>query len=214
MRLEFIAETDHEVTGELGWKDSRVARNSPYGPLIGFGLAHDSLEHFALETVADEIMAHAAMYWGRYRAGYCNQYGRGLTLEDIGSEWINLFQAIQGGHNLTAPRNTRKLDDEIEEDISAIAEAGRRALRDEGFEFWQTAAGEIEQKFRGWFRIGFRKAEAKFRKMGIDPSELSHLFGQLVTRFEKLTPQWEGQKIVLIVNKDGFRLLEIEEEVY
>jgi len=218
MRLQFIAETDHEVTGELSWKDSRVARNSPYGPLIGMGLAHDSLEHFSLTTVSDEIMAHAAMYWGRYRAGYCNKYGRGLTLEDIGAEWANLVRAIFEFH-LSSPPRTCKLDDEIEEDISTIIAAGRKSVREEiGQEYnsprWQDYADEIEKAFRGWFRIGFRKAEAKFRKMGIDPAQFSYLYEQLGNRFEKLVPQYEGQKIVLTLNKDGFRLLEIQEEVY
>jgi len=217
MRLEFIAETDHEITGELGWKDSRVARNSPYGPLIGIGLAHDSLEHFSLTNVSDEIEAHAAMYWGRYRAGYCNAYGRGLTLEDMGTEWTNLVRAMFEYH-LASPKRTRKLDDEIEEDISTIMAAGKRAVRDEFSEYESEKTAmiveEIEQKFRGWFRIGFRKAEAKFRKMGINPPQLSYLYEQLGNRFEKMVPEYEGQKIVLTLNKDGFLLLESMEEVY
>ncbi len=214
MRLEFIAETDHEVTGELGWKDSRIPANSPYGPFVGAGIAHDSLEHFSLTDVSDEVMAHAVIYWGRDQSGWCNEYGRNLSLEDIGSEWIQLFHAIEGGHNLIAPPRTCKLDSDVEEDISTIMEEGIRYLRSEGLENWQTLE-TLEKNFRGWFRLGYRKAEKKYRlRMGIDPSELGYLYTKLAERFEKLKPEYEGQKIVLTINKDGFRLLEIEEEVY
>ncbi len=215
MRLEFTAEVDHEITGELGWKDSRVAWHSPYGPLQGgTGLAHDSLEHFSLATTSDEIEAHAAMYWGRYRGGYMNAYGRGLTLEDFGAEWTGLFQAIASGHDLDIPKRTRKLDDEIEEDISEIMAQGTKYIREENrdvtWQDWKATLEIIRQNFRGWFRTGFRKAEAKFRRMGITPHQMCYLFERLGKRFEQEKCQFEGQKIVLVLNKAGFTLRELE----
>jgi hypothetical protein len=221
MRRSLVAAIDHEVSGELGWKDKRIPFNSPYGPLTyEIGLAHDSLEHFALETVSDEIMAHAAMYWGRYQGGYCSPYGRGLTLEDIGSEWIQLCHAVQSGNYLKTPPRTCKLESDAEEDISTIIAAGRRAIRseyehDERPLAWLSTANEIEKVFRGWFRLGYRKADRVYRKgLGWDPSTFSHYFGQLAERFKRTQPQYEGQEICLEIEKGGFRLQEVEAEVY
>lgn len=215
MRFHLVATIDQEVTGELAWRDRRIAHNSPYGPIGGFGLVHDCFEHFKLETVSDEIMAHGALYWGRYQGAYCYPgSGRNLSLDDIGSEWIQLFHAIEGGHNLLAPRGTRKLDSEVEEDISTIADAGRRAIRSEGYEGRYTV-GTIEQHFRGWFRLGYRQAEKRYRKgFGWDSATLAYHFEQAIRKYEKVSPEWEGQEMLAILDKDGFRLQEVEAEVY
>lgn len=215
MRFQLVATIDQDVTGELAWRDKRIAYNSPYGPIGGFGLIHDCFEHFKLETVSDEIMAHGALYWGRYQGAYCYPgNGRNLSLEEIGSEWIQLYHAIEGGHNLIRPPRTCKLDDSSEEDIATIMASGLRSLNSEGLESWRTQE-EIEQNFRGWFRLGVRKAEQRYRKgFQWDPATLAHYFEQAIRKYERLSPQWEGQEMLATLDKDGFRVQEVEAEVY
>ena len=213
MKFYFRAEHDPE-TNELGWKDSRIARNSPYGPLsYNYGIAHDVVEHFSLTTVSDEIMAHAAMYWIRYQSGYVNRYGYNLKLEHIGEEWASLARAMGEYHLEQAPR-TCKLDETTEEDISTIMETGRAAIRSEPGEdsSWQDMADEIEKVFRGWFRVGYRKAARKWGRLNMSPGEVSMIYQKVADAFEKAKSQWEGQKIELSISKNGeIRLLEIEE---
>jgi hypothetical protein len=217
MLLQFTTEHDPE-TGELGWKDSRIARNSPYGPISWhYGLAHDSIEHFALETVADEIMAHAAMYWIRYQSGHVNSYGYNLKLEHIGEEWASLARAMSE-HNLEQAPRTCKLDDSTEEDISEIVQVGRVAIRSEfgDSDFsWQDLADAIEKTFRGWFRVGYRAAAKRWGRWDMTPGEVSVLYDKVADLFKKNVPQYEGQRVELSISKNGeVRLHEIEEEVY
>jgi hypothetical protein len=215
MKFRLVASVDHDVTGELLWRDKRIPYNTPYGPVGGFGLIHDCFEHFKLETVADEVMAHGALYWGRYQGAYCYPgNGRNLSLDDIGSEWIQLYHAIESGHNLAKPPRTCKLDSDVEEDISTIVEAGTRSLRSEGLESWRVQE-EIENNFRGWFRLGYRKAEQRYRKLfGWTPSEVAYYYGQAIQSFEKTVPEYEGQEAIATLNRDGFSLQLVDSEVY
>lgn len=212
MRFHFVAATDEEL-GELGWLDTRAARHGPYGPLnYNYGLAHDCLEHLSLTEVSDEIQAHAAIYWARYQGGWCNEYGRGVTLESIGSEWIGLARAIQDGHELRMPPKTRPLDSDIEEEIIVIMASGREAIRSEGYDEWQKLADQIEKAFLGWFRIGFRKAARKWKRWNYGPAEVSHLFNQLAKAFKQHEPEHEGQELIVTITKnDGIRFAEPRE---
>lgn len=220
MRREYVAAIDHEVTGELGWKDKRIGYNTPYGPIsYNVGLAHDALEHFAFSSVADEIMAHGAIYWGRYWGGWQSPNGRGgLSLEDIGGEWVALYHALISGEYIDAPARTLRLDAAIEEDISEIIVQGRRQIREEvsytGNEFgWLPTADKIEKVFRGWFRLGYRKAEKVYRKgLGWTSCEFSYRFEQLSNRFalKAFQPDYEGQELRLEIGKNGFSLQHVE----
>lgn len=219
MRFTFTAETDHE-TGELGWKDSRVARNGPYGPLAyHFGLAHDVIDHIGLETIADEIMALASLYWSRYQGGYVNKYGQSPTPKNIGQEWANLARAMQD-FPLAYPPRTCKLDDEVEEDISTIIQAGRKSVREEfsypGNEFgWLEQANEIEKAFRGWFRIGYRKTAKRWGRWNMSPGDVSVLYQGVASVFSRNIPQYEGQQVKLSISRNGeIALREVADEVY
>jgi hypothetical protein len=71
---------------------------------------------------------------------------------------------------------------------------------------------------RGWFRIGFRKAERRWRRWNYGPAELSHLFDQLETAFQKFLHRtkeemYEGTQMVLNITRNGeirFRMLSDE----
>lgn len=214
MRFHFTAERDEE-TGELGWKEKRVQPGSPYGPLNGDrGLTHDCLEHFSLSELSDEIEAHAAIYWGRL------QGSGNVTTDGLGSEWWGICRAIRDGHTLRMPPRTCSLDRDIEEDIGKIIHKGRRAVLDEIGDDPEGCyiADQIEKAFRGWFRIGFRKAERRWRRWNYGPVEVSHLFDQLENLFSEQVygrrrcyPEREGQELVLtITRKDGIRFRDPE----
>lgn len=221
MKFLLTAKVDHEVTGELGWQDSRVAYNSPYTPLVGgIGIAHDCLEHHQLSTVADEIQAHGAMYWGRYQGGwYCPLNGNNLTLVIFGYEWVNLYLAMMD-YNLDVPSRTKSLDKDVEADLDTIIEEGRQTLFKEygpdGDNLdYRDRANEIANKFRGWFRKGFRAAALKYNRLGWQPHDVAHLFNQLTSSLGKRKPQYEGEQLQIVINKDmHIRLTSPQEELY
>ena len=208
MKFTLKAEMDHE-SGEIGWKDSRIPRDSGiYGPLFGFGIAHDLLEHFAFEHIGDEIEAHAAMYRIRYETGYRNKYGRGIELGDFSSEWIELVRGLERDGRLPTffAKRTRPLSEEIERDIDAIIEEGKRMVMEENSydgmeestrEMYASMASEIARVFRNYFRNGYRKTGKRYR--GVDMSQVSYTFERLAKAFEKLTPEFEGDAITVDV---------------
>ena len=204
MRFTLTAEMDHEVTGELGWLDTRVPRGSEtYGPLTGSGIAHDLLEHFAFEHVGDEIEAHGVIFRIRYESGWVSRgiFSRPLSLDALASEWIQLVQAMNEGH-LPVPRSTRPLDASVESEIDAIIEKGRKIVHDE-FAYDgvmdENDADNLEilsDRFRAYFRIGYRKACRKYK----DAYNAGYCYNMLAERMEKMKPDFEGQKMTVDVN--------------
>lgn len=199
MRFKFIA-AESEDTGDLGWMDSRAC--GPYGPLqYAPGLAHDCLEHFGLSTVCDEIEAHGAMYWIRYEGGYGDALGREITLEGFSSEWINLYNALACGESLYPPKNTRSLDSNIESDIEQIILNGKRIIRNEfndEDDFVDPIIERIEEVFAGHFRIGYRKAQKRYGRIG--HCGALDLFEELTNGFERHKPVIEGTKLTVEVS--------------
>ena len=219
MRFHFIAERDND-SGELGWKDRRIGWNGPYGPSsYARALAHDCLEHFSLSEVSDEIEAHAAIYWGRFQGGGV------VNLQSIGAEWYGMAHALMSEHELRMPPRTRKLEDDVEEDISSIIIHGRKTMREEfsytGNEFgWLSTANQIEKAFRGWFRIGYRKTAKRWARWNYSPAEVSYLFDQLEAEFQKFLPHkreeiFEGAQLTVKITKNGGIYFHLPEwEVY
>jgi hypothetical protein len=197
MRFTLTATEDPE-TGEVGWRDSRIPRNSPsYGPIVyPFGLAHDMLEHFAFEHVGDEIMAHGAMYRIRYEGGwYRPESGSSLSLKDFGYEWINLVRALAGDGQLLFPPKTRPLSHEIEEDISSIVEYGQQIVREAYSNFFEDVRADLQavsERFRAYFRMGYRKCGQRYK---IPFYNVAETFNVIAKAFERRAPEYEGQQI-------------------
>ena len=220
MRRTFIAAIDHEVTGELGWQDSRIGYNNPvYGPLAGspVGLAHDAFEHFTFQGPADECMALGAMYWIRYEGGYpgSGQYARPLRLEDFGSTFIDIHHACHQDDMAKAPR-TKKLESHVESDLEEIVAIGAHYVIEE-FPAEEKEIGEsINANFRGWFRKGYRAAARKYGRMGMSACEVAWLFQQIEQALDGLRyrPDYEGQKLILNIVKSNFSLELGESEEY
>lgn len=210
MILHFTAR-EHEDTGELGWLDSRAS--SPYEPLdYAYGLAHDCLEHFALSTVADEIEAHGAMYWGRYEGNWSHPgYSYTLTLDALAQEWNNLYRGLEIEPCMPVPPNTRPLDKHIEDDISTIMENGNVMVRHEYDEFTDNDILEkITKVFRAYFRRGYRKAQKRYR--GIPSYQIGQLYNKVAKAFELTRPEYEWQEIEVHINarKGEIKIREID----
>lgn len=214
MRFKLTAAKDEEI-GEMGWRDSRVPHNSStYGPLsYGYGLAHDMLEHFAFEHIGDEIQAHAAMYRLRYESGwYHPDSGRNLRLEDIASEWVNLIRGLENDGQLLLPPKTRPLSDEIESDISFIIEKGRNWVVEEftDSEFVQDNLEILAERFRAYFRIGYRRCEKRYK--GHDAYNVAQAYNMLAQALKPYRAEYEGQALSVLVDINANRVC--VEEIY
>ena len=215
MRFKLTAK-ENDNTGEVGWLDSRIRGTSAYEPLAyAYGLAHDCLEHTAFGSVADEIEAHGAMYWIRYEGGWSHPEN-GFTL-DVGafaSEWINLYNGLQQEPYLPNPRNTRSLEETIEDDISSIIEQGRATIRREYEDANADDIQRIADVFRAYFRTGYRNAVRRYK--GQHACEIAALYNVLAQAFERHRPEYEGQEIAVSVNiKTGrVSIAEVYEEAY
>ncbi len=197
----------HEDIGEVGLKPKGCG--PAFEPLhTGFGLAHDTIEHVdGLDDIHNEIVAHGVMYWLRYEGGYVpsGQYARHLTLEDIASEWINLYHGIEWheGFLANAPEE-QELDEYREEDLATIMEEGRRAIRNEhgteGDEFNEDTVESITRHFAGWFRRGVHRAEELYGNVGRD--QVQCWFTELDEYFTKIIHPELQEEIEITIKLD------------
>ncbi len=212
MKFTLTAAEDHNLGG-LGWKDSRIRGSDIFGPLTGgVGLAHDLIEHAAFDSVADEIEAHGAMYRIRYESGWSGgRFGNNLNLAAFSYEWISLLRGLQEEPYLPIPPKTRRLDTEVEEDISEIIARGRKAIRDEfsyeeenGVAGYEADLDRLAEVFRAYFRIGYRKVAKRFK--GLNSGQISCLFSEIADIFEKKRISFEGETLEVIVDLKNVRV--------
>jgi hypothetical protein len=192
--MKFILRSaENQDTGELGLLDSRITNEDVYEPLTYFvGLAHDCLEHFAFDSVADEIEAHAAMYWIRYEGGWTNRYGGMVTSTSFGEEWTSLCHGLLDDSFIPKPPRTIKLDEDTERAISSFIEHGsKEAKMDDHSDEVVNAIAEV---YRAYFRRGYRKAIKRFK--GHENYDIANLFSNLTDELEKIMKhvEVEGQE--------------------
>lgn len=222
MRFKLTAK-ENQSTGEIGWTDSRIPRNSDaFEPVLsGLTLAHDCLEHFAFGSVADEIEAHGAMYRIRYEGGWSGSYGHTLSIPAFAQEWTNLLMGLGQEPYLPTPPRTLALDEAIEEDISNIIAWGTTYVIENELNQDQDADQDrrhnlqrIADVFRAYFRRGYRKAGQRFK--GLASCEIAALFSSLESEFEHYSPEYEGQELAVTVNLRTQRISieEIMQEEY
>lgn len=206
MRVILKAEMDSEITGELGWTINKTRNCQLFQPITyAYGLAHDILEHFAFDSLADEIMAHGAMYRIRYETGWTNKYGQSLSIANLAHAWAGLFQGVFSD-GLEMPSTARKLDDCIEKDIEQIIAQGTVIVLEENTgEHVGEDLSMLRERFADWFRIGYRKASKRYRKH--DVYQVGYMFTQLANRLEKLTPDFEGQTVSVHVDISGGKIV-------
>ena len=201
--IKFVSQM-HEDFGEVGLKPKGCG--PAFEPLMGgFGLAHDCIEHIdGLEDIQDEIVAHGVMYWLRYESGWIgrHKYAKNLTLDAIASEWINLYQGIEWSEGyLAAAPDEPEHDEDREEDIQTILDAGVRACHDEhGEDVQEDTVNHLAANFVGWFRRGIRLAEEQYGPIGRD--EVLEWFSSLLERFEEIVNPDLQEEIEFTVTLD------------
>jgi hypothetical protein len=210
MKLEKrLVVTEWEEIGELGWfipGSGEAYDPSGYPP----GLAHDLLEHFALESVQDEFEAMGVMYWGRYLPGFMlkNQYNS-IRVASFSDEFENHFHGLSVDDWIGDYPEELPLEDSIEEDLEEIIQGGMRNLIEGDFDLEQ--AQRIEAAYPHFFRKGFRQAEERYKSIG--PNGFGDLFRELVELFENHQPEREYQEMHLTIDfETGIIECECEED--
>ncbi len=180
----------HEEYGSPGWLQKAMPG---YDPLGGMAVAHDCLEHFPGGTDAahDEFQALGASLFIRGEANYSGQKGRTATPgQNVGSDIPEVIRHIL--HEGTAfhdPPRTRPLADHVEEWIDvALKEAWdecREQFRGEDVR----EAKAVLTKARGWLRVGYRRAEKRYAKIG--PHAACQMFMNIETAADEAMKQAE-----------------------
>lgn len=207
MRFKLVAREDQEF-GVIGWirKD---ANRDIYGPLgvDYYGLAHDLLEHVAMENVGDEMTAHGVLYYLRGpETGWCSKYGNVVNAKNIGEgDWIPLFEAIafKSGYIPTIAKQPRIQDHGVEQAIQDIISIGQDAIREEykdrldeienGIDY---IMAEIAIVYADYFRKGYRFAKRRYRNC----PDRAHLFNTTFEALARHKPEFEYQKLEIRID--------------
>jgi hypothetical protein len=197
MRFTFIAE-EHEEFGLPGWRQ----KGQPgFDPLMGMAVAHDALEHFrdGDDSIEDELQALGAALYIRGNGGYWMNATPGVH---IGSDLPEII-----GHHVfedmpmpPEPPRTKRLEDWAESEIDIAIQSATREWADrcDGEEQMQQARALLARA-RGWFRIGYRRAQRRYK--GTDCNQLSYLFKQIEEAADrKLKHAETGDELTLRVN--------------
>lgn len=199
---------ENNDSGEIGLEPKGASET--YEPLSnGFGLAHDILEHLnGFDSVSDEIIAHGVMYWLRYESGFCPPpYHNPLTIPNIGSEWNNLFDAMENDGHLSICNPQKPLDETREAELASIIESGKKYVRDERYnDDEENSLYNLEilsERFADWFRLGVRLAEKRYGKAGRDAT--CDMFSEIIRYMDTLFKREELESAQAC--NDGVRVI-------
>lgn len=170
--LTFVIEYNREM-GDKGARPENMPNADPYG---GLACCHDLLEHFRDDdgSIAAEMQALGAMLYLRVAPGH-HSY-----VDDDGSPRLRFevneleSHCINEGFSLAPAPKTRRLDDTCEDAIVRCITAARHelAIRDRGplaEEHREMARQEfghwLVHHVPGWLRVGYRRAERRYRNV-------------------------------------------------
>ena len=204
LEKEFVW-AEWEDVGQMGWEPvgcGEVYNANSYPP----GLAHDVLEHFELDTVEDEIEAHACMYWLRYEGGHR------MTFDAFPDEWTNLYNGVMMEGGLHDAPTQEPLDEAVEEELAEIIIQGRQLLNSEHEQYLERdIADRLAEVFADWFRSGYRKAEERYGKLG--RGRIVCIFDEIQELFEQENrrEKFGGERLLVSIdlesgNVDEFRV--------
>lgn len=153
---------EHKEYGSNGWK---LAGNPNADPLGGLAVAHDILEHEPDGDmgVEDELRALGASIYVREYTRNMHSLGSnaGSDLPDV------LGHVFHENMPLRDPGPTRAIDRETEIDDAIQSLTAEAAYQDE---LRERLTPELLRYIRGWFRIGYRAAQKRWR--GVRTREL------------------------------------------
>ena len=221
-RHVFDWKEDQEYGG-YGW----VLRGCPHFNATAYGrtLAHDVLEHFKPKygDLTDEMLAFGAMVWGRVQGGWFynltyNPSPAYHMAADL-SRFLHDHYCDPHTHSLLDPGATRRLNDDMEDEIEA---ALRQAVKNANAEYADEETGELftmgatVERMRGWMRRGYRAAARRYK--GNRPEELCWLFDALAAHIDKRhTHADEGEELVITIDPQSMTFKTVQryvEELY
>ncbi len=188
-----------DENGHLGW----LATDAPssYEPLGGMGAVHDLLEHPPGDAGSDEeeAMAAGAMFLVRGQSGYFHQAGRQETdpAVNFAGDLLDFITRPQGFELSTPPptRASPRDDEDLDPFVDRILTNTRALLLDHGYRL-RDGDETMFRNLRGWIRIGYRDAKARYRKS--DEYTLGHAFLRLEQDADKyLSHAEEGDELEL-----------------
>lgn len=154
---EFVCEK-HEDFGGLGWRPAWIPNFDPLS-----AVAHDVIEHLPSDRgdgLYQECRAQGAMVFLRWENGYCNDFGRAFSAEDLASDIHYFWPGIR--HIETPPRSYR-LAEHVECLLVEFKQAVRKMFRDNETEDCPSAT-DLDRMV-GWMRIGYRAAKRRYRNV-------------------------------------------------
>lgn len=162
MRRRFkIAE--HEEYGYVGLAPTWMAGEQS-DPMMGMGVAHDILEHGSKDVC--EWQGLGGSVYVRGVSGYFrSRIGNPDAAENIGSEWINLFN-LWNGEAIPDPGRTRRVDTEAEELIQACVREGCKLVHSEvedNERVVEWTSSEQRRRMVGWMRRGYRACVLRWK---------------------------------------------------
>lgn len=182
----------HEEYGSPGWLQKAMPG---YDPLGGMAVAHDCLEHFPGGTDAahDEFQALGASLFIRGESDYYAQKRQGNSNpgSNVGSDIPEVIRhIIHEGTAFNDPPRTRPLEDHVEEWINTALKEARTEC---GYQFENAddvrEVKSILAKARSWLRVGYRRAEKRYAKIG--PHAACQMFMNIETAADEAMKQAE-----------------------
>jgi hypothetical protein len=196
---------EHPEAGYNGWRPSWMPH---FDPMVGLGVAHDTLEHLVSDdgTVEAEFKAFGAIIWLRDGASW---FGRNGTNSDVAyhmsSDFREQAEYLNGeGRRLrTAPR-TRRLSDEWAEDaIERCIQKGFKEILNEGYP--STARLLNRDDVRSYMRIGYRRTQRRFAAAG--PHNMASVFDQIAEKADRKLEHAElGDELIVRVDTTFHRV--------
>lgn len=174
-----------------GWCPSWMENGDP---TVGFGAAHDTLEHFprCIGGFEGEMMAFGAMHVVRREISWNN----GDIYDNQASDIQNFLGNVVGGDHQTircpGAFNTRNLIFDADFMEAAIARGIKEFCEEQAWE--RQTAQEVRDKLPpepvrrmlGWIVKGQRKALKRYDQWQLSPGELAWMFGEIRDEFDRI----------------------------
>lgn len=202
-KVNFIFGEDNEF-GSIGWKPERYPE---FNVTEGFGLVHDVLEHFPEDDpdLAGEMKALGSLINIRGISGWWQPF-RSFTNntpeQNMAAEIARFIRDV--GYNsldLRTPPRTYRCDEDIEafidESMNIAKEDYLSWLDSDEVPMPDSDIARIQEKMRGWLRIGYRQSVKRF--YGACHDELTQFFNDIERAVHKLSGDW-GEMLSVTVH--------------
>lgn len=191
--VTFYWQEDAEYGG-FGWVP---AEQPKFNASKGFGVAHDTLEHFDLKagTLEEELMAFGSIFYIRVDTGlmmerniFAKSPGEILS-GDISRFLRDRWSEVQGRVLKPFTGRPRHLDD-LESDLDEAVLEAKKELREHEFDpddwrAFNNANPTVWEDLRRWIRAGYWKCKRRYR--GVRNYELASAFCQIEREVDRIS---------------------------